>query len=99
MEDSKNTDDSEDSGTEPPPETTVSAWLKGGKYTKTLDNSLDILSWNVAGWFRCLADSPRRKYDIIALQETWTDVPLILNGYHAFEWAALLIGPPLPRVR
>ena len=48
----------------------------------------------MAGWFRCRADSPkipfyRRKYDIIALQETWTDVPFILNVYHAFELAAL----------
>ena len=51
---------------------------------------LDILSWNVAGWHRCLADSTdipflRRKFDIIALQETWTDDPLWLGGFHAFK--------------
>ena len=50
---------------------------------------LNVLSWNVAGWSRCLtqsADIPffRQSFDIIALQETWTAATLKLDGYYAF---------------
>ena len=57
-------------------------------------NIIKILSWNVAGWLRCLSsyvDVPfiHQSYDIIIIQETWFANVLVLDGYSSYKLDAV----------
>ena len=74
------------------PDTQV--WQCAPESNQKSASKVELLSWNVAGWTRCIShthDTPffRSKYDIILLQETWSDKDIILDGFDSFMVKAI----------